>query len=179
MIGAPALLKLKVVGEDGEIKEIEYRFSPFGDDDISELDDWVRKEHISTIIKSCPEDASEEDKTILFGVAAKQASGLQAFSGQGAKILATVTGMTRLVWQGIYRNHEGLTVEALRKVMVHTDNVEVTKDNVEAARRVFAQVNRVPEDKKGAQNQSGQKERRSRNKRSRRARRRSRKSTGH
>ena len=120
------------------------RFSAFNDADIHELDDYVQRRHIETAMRGCPADASAEDKKLLYSLALTQASGLSWLSGSGARIIGTLDGMARLVWQGVHRQHPELSETDVRKLLIDADSEEVTAQNIDRAREAFSQANRAP-----------------------------------
>ena len=115
MTAAPAPLKFV----DGST----YQMSPLTDKDIAELDEWVRARHIQIAVEST-KDMADEDKAELRQVALLQAGELSWMSGTGARLMATVDGMTRLVWQSCKKNHPELTEAALREKIFDPRNVD-------------------------------------------------------
>jgi len=106
-----------------------YLVSPLSDKDIEELNEWVRSEYISMVRRS---GASPEE----MGVAFNEAAGIQWMSGVGSKMMASVNGMARLVYQGCLKKHPNISYEKLRELLFHPDNLEKT-------RQVFERLNGV------------------------------------
>jgi hypothetical protein len=98
--------------------------APVTDKDISELDEWVQARYIRIARDSLPSDASPEEREETIRIAMLQAQSLTWLSGHGAKMIATVAGMTRLVWQSIRREHPDVTEEDLREHMFSPENIE-------------------------------------------------------
>lgn len=117
----------------------ELHFSPFTDKDIAELDLWVRAEFIKTARASLEPAMSQLEREETLTVAMRAASGLSWMSGQGAQMMGTVTGMARLAYQGVKRNHPEITCEWLQKQLFDIKNVD-------AVRAAFEAANHLPED---------------------------------
>lgn len=114
---------------------------PLSDKDITELTNWVRGNYINS--------AKQANDDSVTRIAIEQASTLFAFTGQGAKILATVEGMSKLVQVMARKNHPELTEsELMQLILDDTNRREVN--------RVFKLQNITPATtgKKGAQNRA-------------------------
>ena len=125
MNAAPVLLKFS----DGT----EYRMSPLTDRDISELDEWVRLTYINLALKSLPPEVSEEQREAVRFRAVGEAMAVTWTSATGAALMATVDGMTRLVWQGVRVNHPAVTLEDLRKHLFSRDNLAMVRSQFRRA----------------------------------------------
>lgn len=101
-----------------------YRAEPLNDQDISELDNYVRKCYLDTAKLAINSDTSKEDRQEIMDVAIRTAATLSAFTGTGARIIATIDGWARMVWQMIHRNHPTVTYEQLRKEMLNPANIQ-------------------------------------------------------
>lgn len=117
---------------DGE----EYLLDRITDQDISELDEWVRGNvmRIARASLSGPDDPFFE-KTM--DLALGKASRTSWMTGDGAKMMATPDGLARIVWQAAHRNHPGLEWQQLRTKMF---NVESISDTVNALKKVRPSV---------------------------------------
>lgn len=113
-----------------------YQMSPLSDKDIAELDAWVQSRIICMARESLPVDATKIERDETLSIAIRIASSTTWMSGQGAKLLATVPGWTRLVWQTIKRNHPNVTEEELSEHMF-------SPENVREVNRVFTEQNVV------------------------------------
>lgn len=113
-----------------------YQMSPLSDKDIAELDAWVQSRIICMARESLPEGATQSERDETLRVAMQTASSITWMSGQGAKLLATVPGWTRLVWQTIKRNHPDVTEEELSEHMF-------SPENIREVNRVFTEQNVV------------------------------------
>lgn len=87
---------------------------PLSDKDITELTNWVRGHYINSA-----KQANDEN---VLRIAIEQASTLFAFTGQGAKILATVEGMSKLVQVMARKNHTQLTESELMQLILDDTN---------------------------------------------------------
>lgn len=109
----------------------ELRMSPLTDSDISELDNWIRKRFIWTVLDSLPADATDDQRERARMSAAREAMSITWMSGIGAGMMGTVDGMAQLCWQGCRHNHPDLTAAQLRNHMFNPANI----DEVSAAFR--------------------------------------------
>jgi hypothetical protein len=114
-----------------------YKMTPFSDVDIAELDWWVQQHYIKMMRASIPEDATEEEANRIERMASQEALGLTWLSGAGASLMATVTGMSRLVLQAIKKEHPDVKVEDIRKHML-------APVNIDEARKLFHELNIEP-----------------------------------
>lgn len=132
-----------------------YQMSPLTDKDIAELDAWVQSRIIEMARASLSKDATQIERDETLRIAMQTAVNVTWLSGQGAKILATVPGWTRLVWQAIKKNHPGVT-EA--DVSAHMFSAE----NVREVNRVFTEQNVVKTPAKKKKTRKGRKRKKGR-----------------
>lgn len=118
-----------------------YQASPLSDKDLAELDNWVRADFIRTARQSLTPGMTSAERDETLSIAMREAQGLCAFRGTGAKQLATLPGMIRLVWQSIKRNHPTTTEEELSALLLTPDKAA---EAIAEANSVFAQLN-MPE----------------------------------
>lgn len=111
-----------------------FNASPLSDKDLAEMDSWVQAKTIRIARESLPSNASPAEREETLTIALRLAQTLTAWSGTGAKMIASVEGMTRLVWQSCKRNHPELTEDCLREYMFDPDNIRETQ-------RVFKKLN--------------------------------------
>ena len=119
---------------------VEYLYSPLTDKDIDEMDEWLQARSIENARNSLAPGLSAEERQETLSIAIRDSLGITMLSGIGAKMVATVAGMTRLVWQGVKKNHPDVTIEQLRSHLLHPENIR-------EANRVFESTNAVPEGK--------------------------------
>ena len=112
----------------------QYLMSPLTDRDIAQLDEWIRTRLLQTVRQSLKDqDVDDDDYEREMRIAQKSALSLTWLSGEGAKILGTVDGMSRLVLQSVGRNHPELDLESIRKMLLDPSNMNEVND---AFRRV-------------------------------------------
>lgn len=138
--------------------DVEYRMSPLTDRDISELDEWVRHRYIQLAVDSLPKDTPPEEVTQVRLQATQAALNLTWMSGQGAKILATVDGMTRLLWQSLRREHPDVEYEDLRGQLFSSERLKMVRHS-------FVQLNQSARSN-GRPDKGGRKRRQRRRRRS-------------
>lgn len=105
----------------------EFQMSPLTDKDIAELDSFVQQRSIQ-IARDSVAGQSDEIRRETIAIAIECALGLTWMAGRGAKILATVPGMARLLWQSVKRNHPEITVDELQELMLERNNIETVTD---------------------------------------------------
>lgn len=126
----------KSTGEEiatGQLVTYDLSMAPLTDADISELDSWLRSQFIRMVRNSLEESMSDRDKELELAGARRQAAGLMFVTGDGARAMASVDGMARVVWQGIRKNHPEITLEKLRKLLFSPENMEAANDSWEEA----------------------------------------------
>lgn len=116
--GAPALVTL-----NGK----HYWADPLTDLDIAELDSWIKAELIRAARMSC-EGASQEERELVLRVAMQEAAGISWYSGTGLKMIATLVGMSRLVWQMLKRRYPDLSLEEVRKGLFNPESLAQAND---------------------------------------------------
>lgn len=126
LTGAPAPL----VFADGT----EWRMSPLGDDDLAEINEWVRSQVMKAARLGLVDGMTASEREELLRAAVATASQISAETREGQRILATIDGWSKLVWQSVHRNHSEVTVELVRKKMLDPRNVQ-------EAERVFNKQN--------------------------------------
>ncbi len=116
---------------------VEYRLSPCTDEDIEELDNWLRSSVIRMAHDSLTEGMSQAERREILDVAMDKARELSWVSGDGAKAMASLDGISRVVWQGLRHNHPELTHADVRKLIVD-------KRTIEYAMNVWRMLNLEP-----------------------------------
>lgn len=159
MNAAPVLLRF--------VDGTEYRMSPLTDRDISEMDEWVRLTYINLAMKSLPHGTSEERRDAVRFRAVGESMALTWTSSTGAALMATVDGMTRLVWQGVRVNHPDVTLEDLRKHLFSRENLSMVRSQFRRANVPEADEGQGPDPRRPARRRArGNRAARSRNRRS-------------
>lgn len=142
---------------DGET----YFASPLDDKDIQELDLFVQQQFMKSVYATMPEGLAGEDKDRAVALAQVTCSRMTFMSGEGARIIATVPGMTRLTWQMLHHNHPDLTVTELYAKLMNPKNIDEVNEK-------FREVNHLPTKKpKRNQHQPKSPKKRKKNRRSR------------
>ena len=108
-----------------------YLMSPLTDRDISELDEWLQVRYIQLAVSSLGPKATLEERNEVRLQAAEAASSLTWLSGRGASVMASIDGVTRMLWQSIKREHPTVTEQELRKHMYAPENIAAVRDRFE------------------------------------------------
>lgn len=112
---------------NGERVKITFRASPLADIDLVELDIWVQSRYIRTA-RIAARDLPQEERDREIDIAQQRASTMSAFSGQGARMIATIDGMSQVVLQSVRRNHPDITAERLRYLLTNPANLAEAND---------------------------------------------------
>jgi hypothetical protein len=115
---------------------LRLQMKPLSDKDISEMDLWVRVRYIRTA-REAAEGLTPDRYEQELRIAQMTAIQLSAFSGMGGKMIATVDGMARVIWQGIKDNHPEITEHRIRALMF-------SQRNLKEANAAFKMVNFSP-----------------------------------
>lgn len=114
----------------------EILLSPVSDIDSVELDMWVRARYLQIQRESISESSSEELKERIERIAQETASTLCWYLDQGARMMASIDGLSRIIWQCSKNNGHKLTYEQLREKLFF-------RDNYDRANEAFAEQNNV------------------------------------
>lgn len=120
----------------------EYLASPLTDRDIAELDEWIQEHYIDLARRSLRSSTSEADRELTMRVAMREALTLTWLSGQGARIIGTIDGLTRLLWQMVQHNHPNVTPAQLR---AHLTDPRTLQENISRINDTFEKLNVGPE----------------------------------
>lgn len=111
----------------------EYLLSPLTDKDIAALDNWIRARHIQIARSSFTEETTPVERTEILTIAMQQAASLTWMGPSGAKIMSTLDGVSRVVYQGLLKKHPEITHA---KVMSLLFDPEVVKQATEAFKKL-------------------------------------------
>lgn len=120
-----------------KLGEITLQISPMTDRDIAELDEWVQWRYLQNVRDSFRPTDRPEVREMETRVAQENSLSLTWLSGRGARIIATLAGMSRIVWQACHRNHPDMTEEKIRTLLID-------KANLDAANAAFEKANKPP-----------------------------------
>lgn len=135
----PDLSRLVAAPVEVDLGLIKIRMSPLNDEDMAELDEWVRARYIANARRSVEEEhaVGSDVWRAVVKLAMDEAMGITWSSATGAKLMATTDGMARLAYQGAKRNHPELDFALLRKAMFDPRNVFALQEK-------FAKANAMP-----------------------------------
>ena len=109
---------------DGKI----YRMSPLSDKDIGELDNWIRIRVIRLARQALTGEETEIEKRGIMGAAFEYATSL-TWLDKGVEEMGTLSGVARLLWQVLKRNHPELTTAGLETSIVEGEiNIDESMD---------------------------------------------------
>lgn len=125
-----------VIFSDGS----QLNLSPLSDKDITELDNWVKSRYLHTQISNIPENISDDLKDRMIILAQQTAGTLCWYLGLGASIMASIDGMTQIIYQSAKNNHPDITYDIIHEKLL-------SKDNYNKAEDTFAELNDVRDSK--------------------------------
>ena len=96
----------------------EYLLDVLTDVDIEELTNWLRSSVIQAAQASLTDSMTPAERKEVLGVAMDQARGLSWISGDGAKAMGSLSGVARVLWQGLKRRYPDLSHEDVRKLIM-------------------------------------------------------------
>jgi len=140
----------------------ELAFSPLTDKDIAELDNWVRTEYIKMARDSLDTVDEPALRAETIKSAMDTAAGLTWMSGQGAQMMQTVNGMSRLCFQSVRRGDPTVTHEWLREQLLDHRNVAEVRRAFEMANNIATDDASPPEEEDLVQLTPGERKRRER-----------------
>lgn len=117
-----------------KIGDKEYVCSALNDEGRENLDGWLRAQYVERAAAMIEALTNESDKRLALEVAFKEASKITFVSRLGAEFLATVDGMTRLMYESIKPNQPDVTHKELRELFLNPKNVRL-------ANAVFKELN--------------------------------------
>lgn len=108
--------------------------SPLNDNAHESLDLWLRDQYYQRaagIVEKFSDKALQE---MALKVAYKEALSLTWMSGEGSKLISTIEGMARILWEGIRINHPEVTYEEIKECMRNPETIRT-------ADRIFKTLN--------------------------------------
>lgn len=119
----------------------EFHMSPLTDRDIDELDTWLQAQMVEIARASLKDDMSEREREEILGAAMREASRMTWLSGDGARKMRTLRGVSRVLWQSLRRRHPELSHDEVKSMLM--DPATIAYVNT-----VFRKINNVRESKK-------------------------------
>ena len=137
----PRAIPITLVDKEGE--KHDFLFDYLVEDTIETLDNWVRKRHIQLARASLTDEdgnisVNESVYKIEMTMAQHQASTMTWVSSTGAKLLATVEGMSMLAWLSLRSNHPELKRTDMYKFMGIASNIREVTEAVNESRQLAA-----------------------------------------
>ena len=111
-----------------------FEVSPLNDISREALDEWVRSQFVERVLPIINGLASEKDRQLALDRAFDKSLSLTWMSGEGAKLMGTVKGVARMLYEGIRPNHPEIRFEDLCSLLFNPENVRL-------ANAAFRQLN--------------------------------------
>lgn len=102
----------------------EFQMHSLSDKDFVELDEWIRQRMMKTALASLAGITDSTLRAEIIQNATIAASTATWLSGPGVKILSTVDGVSRMLWQSVKKGNPNVTHADLRSLCFDRDNVE-------------------------------------------------------
>lgn len=102
-----------------------FQFSPLTDRDLDEMDEWLRACIMENALESIPASANQAQRDELLAVAGRRADLIAFLSPDGAAMVATLKGMTHLLWMSIRKMHPDVTEESLLTIIRDPRNLQI------------------------------------------------------
>lgn len=89
------------------------------DDDMIEIDDWLRREYMRRVEASISDLTNETLRERMVATAVRNVATLGMLDGRdGSAMVATVDGLSRILWQSMREDHEELTHQGLKRLLM-------------------------------------------------------------
>jgi hypothetical protein len=123
---------IPIVFNDGST----YQFSPLTDKDLDELDEWMQSRLIEAARRSLSKSASQEERDETLRVAMREATKLTFLSPDGARMIATLPGMTHLCYLSLRKCHPDVDEPSLHKLLSDPENLSILNEKFDRANHV-------------------------------------------
>jgi hypothetical protein len=114
----------------------EYLVSGLNDQSLVALDEYVKFLHMTSVSEAVATLPVHQQQAAITA-AANICSSLSFMSAEGARIMRSVNGVSRILWQGIVQNDPKVTHEEIRALMFK-------RENIIKANKVFEELNIKP-----------------------------------
>lgn len=124
-------------------KGVEYKATPLSDKDLVELDKWIQAQYIARSRESLKQEdlgPGDEDYDNEMSVVRREALTITWMSAEGAGMMATIEGTSRVLWHQLRRNHRELTHEDVRALLTGQDE----EANLGIAQTLFRELDLNP-----------------------------------
>lgn len=116
-----------------ELGDTELSIRRLTDKDITELDEWVKSRIIQLARASLSDSMTSDEREEFLGIAMRQAMRTTFLSGDGAKMMASLDGLARIVYQGLV-DKASMSFEDIRSALLVPENVRRVGEVVKAIR---------------------------------------------
>lgn len=114
---------LYLVDENG--RDREYQTRPLSDGDMDEINAWLRSEYLRRIEEGLKGVQNPKVADLMLDRALSTVTTIDFLdNGPGSKMVGTVDGLSRLLWQSMREDHPELTHERLKLILMQPENVK-------------------------------------------------------
>jgi len=115
-----AVVPVTLVQKDGT--EFELRSKALSDRDMDEIDAWLRQEYMRRIEDATKLCAPEVKAAMLAQACAAVAVINFMDGGLGSRMIASISGLARLVWQSTRQEHPTLGFNDVKQLLLNSEN---------------------------------------------------------
>jgi hypothetical protein len=101
-----------------------YDVSPLSDEGREAMDEWVRAKFVERITPIIDALKNRQDREAALDRAFTRAFEITWMSEEGSKLIGTVEGVAKLLYEGIRPNHPDVTFDELKQQMFSAENVD-------------------------------------------------------
>lgn len=98
-----------------KLGKFTYEMSPLSDSDTEAINNWLRASYIQMARDSLTPKSTEAEREETLRIAMTTARKLSFMEGDGAEIISSLEGVTRVLWQSIRRKHPEVSWELFRQ----------------------------------------------------------------
>ena len=96
---------------------------PLSDRDMDEIDSWLRQEYLQRLESALSVCEQPATKAMMITQACTLVTNIHFMDGGiGSRMIASVPGLSRLVWQSARADHPKLTYSEVRQLLLNTEN---------------------------------------------------------
>lgn len=140
-----------------------FEMRPLTDRDVDEINNWLRSTFIQMARNAFTPDMKSSEREEMLGVAMSKARKLSFMSGEGAEVIGSIDGVSRVLWQGCRSKHPTLTFEEFYGHVFALKDIspEDLAHDIEASMLIWQEINvgvKAIAKEEGAAGKEGKKE---------------------
>jgi len=126
-----------------KIGDKTYEMRPLTDRDVDEINNWLRSTFIQMARNSFTPDMKAAEREETLSVAMSRARKLSFMSGEGAEVIGSIDGVSRVLWQGCRSKHPTLTFEEFYAEIfrLKDKSAQDLANDIEASMLIWQEIN--------------------------------------